>query len=119
MPGDRHAWHRAGLWDAYFAVVLAATLLIVVTTPDPPGARVAAAISLAATAPLYVLVGRPAIAADQDTQRGTIYVICLVGLVVIAQTRVGPASWIMFGACPQCFMAMSLPRAFAAVVRST
>jgi signal transduction histidine kinase len=116
MPGDRHAWNRAGLWDAYFAVVLAATLLIVLTTSDPLGARVVAAISLAATAPLYVLVGRPAIAADRDTWHGTIYVICLVGLVVIAQTQVGPASWIMFGACPQCFMAMSLPRAFAAVV---
>jgi signal transduction histidine kinase len=47
---------------------------------------------------------------------GTIYVICLVVLVVIAQTQVGTASWVMFGACPQCFMAMSLPRAFAAVV---
>ena len=116
MPGERHAWHRAGLWDAYFGVVLAATLLIVLTTPDPPGARVVAAISLAATAPLYILAGRPAIAAERGTRRGTIYVICLVGLVVIAQTQVGPASWIMFAACPQCFMAVSLPRAFAAVV---
>jgi signal transduction histidine kinase len=36
--------------------------------------------------------------------------------VIIAQTKVGATSWIMFAACPQCFMAMSLPRAFAGVV---
>jgi signal transduction histidine kinase len=75
-----------------------------------------AAVALAAIAPLYVLVGRPAIASDRDTWMGTIYVICMVALVVIAQTQVGPASWVLFGACPQCFKAMSLPRAFAAVV---
>ena len=75
-----------------------------------------AATSLVAIAPLYILIGRPAIAADRDTLRGTIYVACMVVLVVIAQTQVGPASWIMFAACPQCFMAMSLPRAFAGVV---
>jgi signal transduction histidine kinase len=111
-----HAWNRGGVWDAYFAVVLAATLLIVFSTSDPPAARLVAAISLTAAVPLYILVGRPAIAADRDTRRGTVYVICLVVLVVIAQTQVGTASWVMFAACPQCFMAMSLPRAFAAVV---
>ena len=104
------------MWDAYFGVVLAATLLIVFSTSDPLAARTVAAISLAATAPLYIFVGRPAIAADRDTRRGTIYVICLVILIVIAQLQVGTASWIMFAACPQCFMAMSLPRAFAGVV---
>ena len=116
MPDGQHAWNRGGVWDTYFAVVLAATLLIVLTTSDPVTARAVAAISLAATVPLYLLVGRPAIACDRDTRMGTIYVICLVVLVVIAQTQVGTASWVMFGACPQCFMAMSLPRAFAAVV---
>jgi len=116
MPDGQHAWNRGGVWDTYYAVVLAATLLIVLTTSDPVTARAVAAISLAATVPLYLLVGRPAIACDRDTRMGTIYVICLVVLVVIAQTQVGTASWVMFGACPQCFMAMSLPRAFAAVV---
>jgi signal transduction histidine kinase len=116
MPDGQHAWNRGGVWDTYYAVVLAATLLIVATTSDPVTARAVAAISLAATVPLYLLVGRPAIACDRDTRMGTIYVICLVVLVVIAQTQVGTASWVMFGACPQCFMAMSLPRAFAAVV---
>ena len=117
MPGDRHAWHRGErMWDAYYAVVLAATLVIILSTSDPLGARVVAAISLAATAPLYILIGRPAIASDRDTRMGTVYVICLVALVVIAQTQVGASSWVMFGACPQCFKAVSLPRAFAAVV---
>ena len=115
-PASQHAWNRGGVWDAYFAVVLAATLVIIFSTSEPLNARLVAATALVAIVPLYILVGRPAIAADRDTRRGTIYVICMVGLVVIAQTQVGPASWIMFAACPQCFMAMSLPRAFAGVV---
>jgi len=113
---QQHAWNRGGVWDAYFAVVLAATLLIVLTTGGSLAARAVAALSLAATAPLYVFVGRPAIAADRDTRRGTIYVVCLVILVIIAQTLVPASSWVLFGACPQCFMAMSLPRAFAGVL---
>jgi len=116
MPDGQHAWNRGGVWDAYFAVVLAATLLIVFSTADPLAARLVAAISLVAIAPLYILIGRPAIAADRDTRRGTIYVVGMVVLVIVAQTQVGPASWVMFAACPQCFMAMSLPRAFAAIV---
>ena len=114
--GQQHAWNRGGVWDAYFAVVLAATLLIVLTAQGPLAARAAAALSLAAAAPLYVTVGRPAIAADRDTRRGTIYIICLVVLVILAQTLVPASSWVLFAACPQCFMAMSLPRAFAGVL---
>jgi len=113
--GAPHAWNRGGVWDAYFAVVLAATLLLVLSASDPLGARAAAAAALAAIAPLYVFVGRPAIAADRDAGRGAVYLICLVALVVVAQIQDSASSWIMFGACPQCFMAVSLPRAFAAV----
>jgi len=116
MPDGQHAWNRGGVWDAYFAVVLAATLVIVFSTSESLNARLVAATALVAIVPLYVLVGRPAIAADRDTRRGTIYVACMVVLVIIAQTQVGATSWIMFAACPQCFMAMSLPRAFAGVV---
>ena len=116
MPGDRHAWNRAGLWDAYYAVVLAATLVIVLSSSDPVAERMVAAIALAAAAPLYVFIGRPAIACDRDTPMGAAYVICLVALVIVAQTQVDASSWIMFAACPQCFMAVTLPRAVAAVV---
>ena len=116
MPGDQHAWNRAGMWDAYYAVVLAATLLIVLATSDPVAARVVAAISLAATVPLYLLLGRPAICADRDTLRGVVYVICLIALVVVAQTQDSASSWVLFAACPQCFMALPLLPAIAAVV---
>lgn len=116
MPGEGNAWNRPGMWDAYFAVVLAATLLIVLTTSNPVAARAVAAICLAATVPLYLLIGRPAICADRDTRRGTLYVICVIVLIVIAQTQDGASSWVLFAACPQCFMAMPLPNAVAAVV---
>ena len=116
MPGDQHAWNRAGIWDAYYAVVLAATLLIVLSTSDPAASRAVAAISLAATVPLYLLLGRPAICADRDTRRGAVYVICLLALVVVAQTQDSASSWVLFAACPQCFMAIPLAPAIAAVV---
>ena len=38
-PASQHAWNRGGVWDAYFAVVLAATLLIVFSTSGPLTAR--------------------------------------------------------------------------------
>jgi len=37
-------------------------------------------------------------------------------LVIIAQTLVPASSWILFAACPQCFMALTLPRATAGVL---
>jgi hypothetical protein len=63
-----------------------------------------AAVSLAAAALLYVLVGRPAIAGDRDTRMATLYVICLVALVIVAQTQVNASTWVLFAACPQCYM---------------
>jgi hypothetical protein len=65
---QQHAWNRGGVWDAYFAVVLAATLVIVLATQATAAAHVVAGVSLLATVPLYILVGRPAIAADRDTR---------------------------------------------------
>jgi signal transduction histidine kinase len=115
MTTDQHAWNRGGVWDTYFAVVLAATLLIVLTSNGSAAARAVAAGALVAIAPLYLMVGRPAIACDRDTRRGTSYVVCLVALVIIAQTQIAASSWIMFAACPQCFMAVPLPGALAAV----
>jgi hypothetical protein len=41
MKIDQHAWNRGGVWDAYFAVVLAATLLIVLTAQGSLATRAA------------------------------------------------------------------------------
>jgi signal transduction histidine kinase len=116
MRPDQHAWNHGEVWDAYFAVVLAGTLLIVLTTSEPLSLRLGAAAALLATVPLYILMGRPAIDADRDVRRGTIYIAFMVLAVVVAQLQVAASSWVLFAACPQCFMAMTLPRAFAGVV---
>jgi signal transduction histidine kinase len=116
---DQHAWNRGGpWWDAYFAVVLAATLLIVVTTPASVAARVVAVISLVLAAVLYAMVGRPAVMGGHGhhARLGTIYMICLVVLVAVAQSQVPDSSWVLFAACPQCFMAVPLRRAVGGVV---
>jgi signal transduction histidine kinase len=115
VPAE-HAWNRGGLWDIYYAVVLAATLLIVLTSGSPLAGRIGASVALCATAPLYVLVGRPAIGADRDVRRGTIYMALVIGCVMVAQLLVPLSAWVLFGACPQCFMAMTVPRAFAGIV---
>jgi signal transduction histidine kinase len=115
VPGE-HAWSRGGLWDIYFAVVLASTLLTVLTSAGPLAAKVGASVALSAIAPLYVLVGRPAIGADRDTRRGTVYVVFMVLLVVAAEFQVPGSAWVLFGACPQCFMATTVPRACVGVL---
>jgi hypothetical protein len=57
MTTDQHAWNRGGVWDAYFAVVLAATLLIVLTTTGSVAARAVAAGAIVAIAPPYLAAG--------------------------------------------------------------
>ncbi len=99
-PARQHAW-QGGLrrWDAYYAVILVATLLIVAVARPPHAALAAAA--LAAMAPWYLLVGRPAILADPaQPRRATIYLAGLFGLLAL---------------CPQCFMMASFRWALAGV----
>ena len=71
MKIDQHAWNRGGVWDAYFAVVLAATLLIVLTGGGSLASRAVAALSLAATAPLYAEVLAQAASEEQEAAEAT------------------------------------------------
>jgi signal transduction histidine kinase len=105
-------------WDLYFAVVLLATVGIAqVAGPTGGPGRLAAAGALLAMVPWYLLVGRPALYGDRQLLwRGTIYVIGLVPLLVVAQVFAGSNTFILLALCPQCFMILPFRGALAAVV---
>ncbi|MGI8328976.1 sensor histidine kinase [Actinomadura scrupuli] len=113
-----HAWQRPGLlWDVYFGMVLAATLIIVQLQDHATGTeRLTATVLLAAMAPWYVFVGRPMVGRPDDSRRGTLYVLGLLPLLGFAQANVPAGSFVLFGLPAQCFMLLSVRRAMLAML---
>jgi signal transduction histidine kinase len=113
-----HAWQRRSrLWDLYFGMVLAATLVIVqLEDPSTAHERLIATACLVATGPWYVLVGRPALGQPDNSPRGTLYVLGLIPMVGIAQANMGSSSLMLFTLTAQCFMLLSVRRAMFAVL---
>ena len=105
-------------WDLYFIVVLVATIGITqVAGPRSEFDRLAASATLAAMVPWYLFVGRPAMYSDRElVSRGTIYLIGLVPLLVLAQVFASSITFILLALCPQCFMIVKFRRAVAVVV---
>jgi signal transduction histidine kinase len=117
-PGSlarRNVWEGSlRRWDAYDAMVLGATVLIV-TALDPPWAALAVA-ALLAMAPWYVLVGRAAMIAGGDRPwRAAVYLTGLFGLLLTADMAGGTVTFILLALCPQCFMAARFRWAVVAV----
>ncbi len=103
-------------WDLLYALVLAATVAVVVATADRPGRTVALA-ALAAMVPWYLLVGRPLMAAGSDApRRSVVYLAGLVVLFGIADVLV-PNTWFLaFALYPHCYHVTTSRRALATVV---
>ncbi|MGH3399966.1 MAG: hypothetical protein ACRDPO_35325 [Streptosporangiaceae bacterium] len=113
-PARQDAW-QGGLrrWDAYYAVILAATLFMLVVARPPNAA--AAGTALAAMAPWYLLVGRPVITADPDQPwRAAVYLAGLAGLLLVAEMAGGTNTFVLLALCPQCFMMVSFRSAVVA-----
>jgi signal transduction histidine kinase len=103
-------------WDTYFAIVLLAVLAIVqVAGPAAESGRLLASAAVIAMVPWYAFVGRPAMYADVPW-RGTVYLIGLVPLLVMAEACAGAGTFILLALCPQCFMTVPFRRAVIAVV---
>lgn len=114
-PARSHAW-EGGLrrWDAYYAVILVATLLILVVARPPQAVQAGAA--LVAMAPWYVLVGRGAITAERHQHwRAAVYLTGLFGLLMAAELAGYNSTFILLALCPQCFMMASFRWAVVAV----
>jgi signal transduction histidine kinase len=105
-------------WDFYFLIVLVATIgITLVAGSRTEFDRLAASATLAAMAPWYLFVGRPAMYSDHElASRGTIYLIGLVPLFVLAQVFASSITFILLALCPQCFMTVKFRRAVAVVV---
>jgi signal transduction histidine kinase len=114
-PARQDAW-QGGLrrWDAYYAVILAATLFILAVVRPPHTAL--AGTALVAMIPWYLLVGRPAITADPDQPwRAAAYLTGLFGLLLAAEMAGGTITFVLLALCPQCFMMTPFRPAVVAV----
>jgi signal transduction histidine kinase len=106
-PDNRHAWETGNpQWDAFYLLVFAAVLVIVLI--DTPGSTVAAGAATAALIPWYLLVGRPLwTGRRQGTAPAAIYVIGLFTLFGVAQSQ-NPNAWFLSVAItPQLFSFLS------------
>jgi signal transduction histidine kinase len=106
-PDNQHAWETGSLrWDAFYLLVFAAVLAIVLI--DTPGSTVAAAAATAALIPWYLLVGRPLwTGRRQGTAPAAIYVIGLFTLFGVAQSQ-NPNAWFLsLAITPQLFSFLS------------
>jgi len=105
-------------WDAYYAVVFAVCLAIVLAGRLPATGRITASVALIAMVPWYIFLGRPLMELDGAAapRRGTVYLAGLVVMFTAAQSQ-DPNTWFLaFGLCPQCLSVTSLRRGMAFVV---
>jgi signal transduction histidine kinase len=102
-PGQGHAWETGTLvWDAFYLLVFAAVLVIVLV--GTPGSRAVAGAAMAALILWYLFVGRPLWAGGRTGRaRATTYVIGLFLLFGVAQSQ-NPDVWFLaFAISPQFF----------------
>jgi signal transduction histidine kinase len=103
-------------WDAYYAVVFAASAAIVQAGPISAPGRIIASAALAAMVPWYVWVGRPLTQLEEATRRGLVYLAGVVILFAVAQSQ-NPNAWFLaFALCPQFFHVTTARRAAVFVV---
>ncbi|MFD7819097.1 sensor histidine kinase [Streptomyces sp. NPDC059785] len=116
---DAYTWDRSfRLWDSYFAVVWVATLVFVLGADCPDGQPwpVVAAALLVPLVPWYVLVGRPVMRGDPAGERRAVrYLAGALLLFLPAAVLVGESRLITFALVAQCFMALRMRLALAAV----
>ncbi|MER5668327.1 sensor histidine kinase [Streptomyces mirabilis] len=113
-----YTWDRSfRLWDSYFAVVCVATLVFVLGTGHPGWPlRLVSAALLVALVPWYVMVGRPVLGGDPpDERRALGYLAGAIVLFLPSGILVGETRLMAFALVPQCFMALRLRWALAAV----
>ncbi|MGW3850460.1 sensor histidine kinase [Streptomyces fagopyri] len=113
-----YTWDRSfRLWDSYFATVWVATLVFVLGTGHPGWCpRVVAAALLVPLIPWYVVVGRPVLGDDPPAERRALgYLAGAMTLFLPSAILVGETRLMTFALVPQCFMALRLRWALAAM----
>ncbi|MFC3983692.1 sensor histidine kinase [Streptosporangium jomthongense] len=103
-PAGPNTWESSpAVWEILLVpAILLPVVLVVTGGMTVPGKAVAAG-CLLAVLPLYLLLGRPAMTAD-DLRRGTVYIAVLVVLYCVAVSVAPISTLALFGLCPQCFV---------------
>ncbi|MBB4914564.1 sensor histidine kinase [Streptosporangium saharense] len=110
------SWESSPLvWEILLVSTVLLPVVFVVTGGMSGAEKAVAAVCLLAVLPLYLLLGRPAIMAD-DPRRGTVYVVALVVLYGCAASTASISTFALFGLCPQCFVVYSARTAMIPVV---
>jgi signal transduction histidine kinase len=121
MPSSREqAWTPSPRgWDIYYAVVLAAVLLIIGIGPAP-GSRAVATGALAAMVLWYLFVGRqqmqPTDRPGSGGARAAVYITGVIALFAVAQSQDPNAWFLAFVLCPQFFCIAEPRKAMAAAI---
>jgi hypothetical protein len=112
------AWQAGvGRWDLLYALVLAATAVVVLATTAQPGRTVALA-ALAAMVPWYLLIGRRMMTAGPDAPalRSGVYLAGLIVLFGVADMLAPNAWFLAFALNPHCYHVTTSRRALGTVV---
>ncbi len=115
MNEDDWDWRR-GRWEAYFGLVLLATVIYVLAGTGTGRDGLIAVGVLAALVPWYVLVGRRAFGVERAGPVCYVYVAGLIVLAGAAAAAAPESSLVLFALCPQCFMLVTWAQSLAAVV---
>ncbi|WP_245797388.1 sensor histidine kinase [Mangrovactinospora gilvigrisea] len=103
-------------WDWYYGLALAATIAYLLCPPTTT--RVVSAALLVPLVPLYLLVGRPAMArgeAGHDSTAARLYLTAVIVLFIPAAVATPTSSVALFAIIPQCFILLQKPWSLVAV----
>ncbi|MFC7644595.1 sensor histidine kinase [Streptosporangium lutulentum] len=114
-PAEPHMWESLRIWEILLVVATLVPATLILLGDLPVRDRVIVAGCLVSILLLYVVLGRPAIVAENQ-RRGTVYLVLLALLFVPATFITPDATFALFGLCPQCFMVFPSKRAMIGVV---
>ncbi|WP_196449470.1 sensor histidine kinase [Planomonospora sp. ID82291] len=110
-----HVWESLRGWEVLLVTAVLFPAGAIALGGLPPWQRALASALLIAIVPLYLLLGRPAILAD-DRRRGALYIVLMTALFAPAALTDTTATFALFGLCPQCFMVFPAKKAVGCVV---
>ncbi|PRX06211.1 UNVERIFIED_ORG: signal transduction histidine kinase [Actinomadura viridilutea] len=107
VTADADAWRWGGRrWEAYFALVLASTIIYVLAEGESWRADTVAAVLLAALVPWYLLLGRRVVERTAPRPAALAYLAGTVVLSGAASVASPESSLVLFALCPQAFLAL-------------
>jgi signal transduction histidine kinase len=110
-----HSWEGTLRgWELLLVASVVIPAVFLALNDRPVGEKALPIVLLLAIIPLYVLLGRPAIVAED--RRRPLYIVLLLVLFSPAVVIAPAVSFALFGLCPQCFMALETRWAVAAVI---